>query len=72
MEDAAGRMLTMKDALNGITSYKYDALGRVLTVTDPLSGVAITEYDGNGNVAECRHSERNRHEGKCQDTEQWF
>jgi RHS repeat-associated protein len=43
--DAADRVLTETDALNGVTSYTYDAAGNVLSVTDPDQHTLRYQYD---------------------------
>lgn len=46
--DAAGRQLTMTDALNRTTSYAYDYLGRQVSLADPLNQTETYTYNDAG------------------------
>ncbi len=48
--DAAGNVVTEKDAMGNITTHDYDALNRKFKTTLPNGGVITTRYDGVGNV----------------------
>ncbi len=43
--DGDGRIKTVTDSLNRVTTLTYDALGRPITSTDPRNGVTRFEYD---------------------------
>ena len=43
--DCAGRLVSVTDALGGVTSYGYDLAGNMITQTDALGRVTTYEYD---------------------------
>ena len=43
--DCAGRLVSVTDALGGVTSYGYDLAGNMTTQTDALGRVTTYEYD---------------------------
>ena len=47
--DAIGNRLTIKDALNHVTTFDYDDLGRLTGESDPLTNTTTYTYDGAGN-----------------------
>ena len=47
--DAIGNRLTIKDALNHVTSFDFDDLGRLISESDPLTNATTYTYDGAGN-----------------------
>jgi RHS repeat-associated protein len=48
--DALGRVTTITDARNNVTSVTYDGLGRKRTHSDPDAGLSTYAYDPNGNL----------------------
>lgn len=48
--DAAGRELSVTDALGGVTRNAYDAAGNLVKITDPNNNVAFRYYDAAGRL----------------------
>lgn len=48
--DAAGRELSVTDALGGVTRNAYDAAGNLVKITDPNNHVAFRYYDAAGRL----------------------
>lgn len=46
--NARGQVVTMTDALGGITRYTYDPFGNLLQTTDPTGNRVVMEYDVRG------------------------
>jgi YD repeat-containing protein len=50
--DAAGRLLSVTDAVGNVTSFQYDSLGRKTAMSDPDMGAWTYVYDLNGNLTQ--------------------
>jgi len=45
-----GKLTSLTDADNNVTSYTYDLLGRLVKETDPLNNITSYTYDAKGNL----------------------
>lgn len=48
--DKDNRLVSVTDALGGVTTYTYDGLGQVTSITNALGGVTTTAYDANNQI----------------------
>ena len=59
--DAAGRLISVTDALGRVTLSQFDALGQPTQSTDALGGVSIYSYDSRSNVLAFKDANNHTH-----------